>query len=488
MASSASRPSDPIARLPRRMLPTDAVFWFAEEASPGMRSAGAALLLLKRAPDSLRLRAVVERAVRETPRLRQKVVESPFHLRLPEWVEDPHMDLDYHLRREAVASPGDEAQLLAHAAVLLASPLDHARPLWEMHVIEGLQGGRAAVLFKFHHSLMDGVGSLALLDRFTEKNARGCWTGASPRPLAFGLRLPPAVALARDLTLSATAVARDAASAVLHPLMSARRAARLARGAVGLIRDLNRTPIQNPIAEGAAGISRRIDRWEVSLSDLHRVSAATRATINDLVLTAVSGAVGRYHALRGVRMHTLHAMVPVNLREESARHLLGNHVGMLNVELPVGQNDPARRLAYIQARTGAAKRDRRSALYPFLTRVVTMLPAVVFREILKKSVGRTNLLCTNVPGSEQRIWLAGREVQAFVPLAPVVEGSPLSIALFSYGDKLEIGITTDPEAIPDPDKLRAHLADAFEETLTLGGALKPKSVPSHAKKCRGRRR
>ncbi len=117
-----------------------------------------------------------------------------------------------------------------------------------------------------------------------------------------------------------------------------------------------------------------------------------------------------------------------------------------------------------------------------------MLPAVVFREILKKSVGRTNLLCTNVPGSEQRIWLAGREVQAFVPLAPVVEGSPLSIALFSYGDKLEIGITTDPEAIPDPDKLRAHLADAFEETLALGGALKPKSVRSHAKKCRGRRR
>jgi WS/DGAT/MGAT family acyltransferase len=256
----------------------------------------------------------------------------------------------------------------------------------------------------------------------------------------------------------------------LHPFRTATKAASTARSTLGLLEDLQKKPIPDPIAEGASGISRRIDHMSVSLKDLRRVHDALGATINDLVLTAVSGAFGRYHALRGVPVDSLRSMVPVSLRHDHERSTLGNRVGMLNVTLPVGEDDPRKRLSIIQRRTGRAKSDRRGSMYPYFMRVVTALPTFAFRAFIQSTLGTVNLICTNIPGTEEPRWLAGQRIESLIPIAPSAEKCPLTVCLFSYVDSLGIGIATDPEAIPDHDKLKSYLEDAFEEVLRLDGS------------------
>jgi len=460
----------------KRMLPSDAVFWYAEELSPGLRSTIGGLMILDAPPDGEKFRDQTAEAVRLTPRLREKIVDPPFRFMLPEWVEDPHMDLDYHLRREALPSPGDEETLYALISQIMATPLDRARPQWEAYVIEGVEGGKAAILFKMHHAMVDGVGSISLLETFTEKGPRVKRRRAPlppprareevPRSLLAGA-VEEGSEIVREALEAARTTLRFATEIALHPFRAASKVASTARSTVGLLEDLSKKPIPDPITEGASGLGRRIDPLFVPLADLRRVHDALHATINDLVLTAVSGAVGRYHAMRGMPVESLRAMVPVNLRQDHQHGDLGNRVGMINVTLPVGEDDARRRLAILQRRTGRAKSDRRGALYPSFIRMVTALPTFAFRAFIEATAGNTNLICTNIPGTEDPRWIVGRRIESIIPIAPVVEKCPLSIALFSYVDELGIGIATDPEAIPDHEKMKAYLQDAFEEVLHL---------------------
>lgn len=476
-----------------RMSAADASFWYSEALSPGLRSTVGGLMILDAPPDFAKYRACMERWVQITPRLREKVVEQPLRLMLPEWVHDEHMDLDYHLRREALPAPGNEETLFALISQIMATPLDRARPQWEIYVFEGLKGGKGAILHKLHHSMVDGVGSLSLLDTFTELSAKA------------SLRLPPVprvmsrergprsflvevvddgTEIARDVLETAGQAMGFAKEIMIHPMRTAGRAMTTARATIGLLQDMGKSKIVDPIAEGAAGMARRMDRMSVSLKDLRRVHKAIGATLNDLVLTAVSGAVGRYHAKRGVAVETLRAMVPMNLRTDHDRDALGNRLGFLNISLPVGEEDPRRRLAIIQQETGRAKGDRRGAMYPYLARFVTSMPTFVFRAVVAGTAGNVNLICTNVPGTPDRRWITGRRIEAIIPFAPVLEKCPMSFALFSYVDKFGIGIATDPEAIPDHDRLRRYLEEAFEEVLSLdaksrgrkAGAARPKAA------------
>ena len=161
----------PVLTLPSRMAPSDALFWYAEEALPQFRSTIAGLYLLAGHPDPERLDASLDTAIASVPRLRQRVLEVPFGLGLPEWVDDPHFDRRYHLRHLSLAEPGDERHLLDLAATLFATPFDRERPLWEATWIDGLSGGRSAYLWTMHHSMVDGVGSMAILRAITQREA-----------------------------------------------------------------------------------------------------------------------------------------------------------------------------------------------------------------------------------------------------------------------------------------------------------------------------
>lgn len=238
---------------------------------------------------------------------------------------------------------------------------------------------------------------------------------------------------------------------------------RAGRGLRGMMTDLTAPPAYDPLAQASTGIGRRLDAMTLSLPRLRHIKDALGVTLNDVMLTALSGAVGRYHAHRKVHVEELHCMVPMNLRPDDDRHTLGNRVGAFNVALPVGEPDPLARLARIRRQTGAAKSDRRGAAFPLLIRALAFLPGFAYRLFAQTLTGRISLICTNVPGPSAQRYLAGARVDAIYPFAPVALGTPLSIALLSYGDTCGVGIDTDPAAIPDPELLSRYLAMAVDE-------------------------
>ena len=455
-------------QLSSRMLPTDALFWYVEEATPELRPLVAALLMLDRRPDHDRLHASVERWVARLPRLRQRVVEAPLHLALPEWEEDPHFELDYHAREVILPEPATERHLLDFVGAVFATPLDHMRPLWEAYLIEGLEGDRAACFFKVHHSVMDGVGSLAVFDALTQAHraepVRVPRHVPSRPPGSSGVRMGRLVRDAAGNALAGlAAAATGSARAVFRPGEVIGDMARAVRGVRGFVADLTASATYDPLAQASTGIGRRLDAMTLSLPRLQRIKSALGVTLNDVVLTAVAGAVGRYHVHRKVHLDELHCMVPISLRPADERQALGNRVGAFNVALPVGEPDPLARLARIRRQTGAAKSDRRGAAYPLVTRALALMPGFAYRLLAQTVTGRINLICTNMPGPPAQRYLAGAKIDAMYPFAPVALGTPLSIALMSYGDTYGVGIDTDPASIPDPELLHRYLAMAVDE-------------------------
>lgn len=485
MVATAS-PHYPV-QLSSRMQPTDALFWYIEEAMPELRPLVAGLLMLDRRPDPARLRASVERWVARLPRLRQRVVETPLRLGLPEWEDDPHFELEYHAREVILPAPASQRHLLDFAGAVFATPLDPLRPLWEAYLIEGLEGGRAACFFKVHHAVMDGVGSLAVFDAFTQSHraepVRVPRSMPPLRPTAAPVRVGRIIRDALGNTAAGLGVAAAlSARAVLRPGEVVDEVGRAARSVRGLIADLMAPATADPLARESTGIGRRLDAMTLSLPRLMRVKDALGCTLNDVVLTAVAGAVGRYHVHRRMHVDELHCMVPMSLRQSGERQALGNRVGAFNVALPVGEPDVLRRLERIRRQSSAAKSDHRSAAYPMLMRALALMPGFAYRWLAQTSTKQVNLICTNMPGPPEQRYLAGARVDAILPFAPVALGVPLSIALLSYGDTYGIGIDTDPAAIPDAETLSRYLEAAVGEierralppARTAPGRAKPK--------------
>lgn len=449
------------------MTPMDAIFWYAEQATPELRPLVAGLLMLDRRPGRQRLRASVERWVARLPRLRQRVMENPLGLGLPRWQDDPSFDLEYHAREVRLPEPATERHLLDFAGSVFATPLDPMRPLWEAYLIEGLHGGRAACFFKVHHAVVDGVGSVAVFDAFTQSRRTErvrVPRQRAPQPPGSGAGIAGEARAAIESAVAGFGTAAAAAAhAALRPGEVIGEVGRAVRGVRGLINDLTIASTEDPLARTSTGIGRRLDAMTLSLPRLLHIKDALDATLNDVVLSAVAGAVGRYHAERKAPVAELHCMVPTSLRESRERHALGNRVGAFNVALPVGEPDPLERLARIQSQCHAAKRDRRGAVYPWLAGVLTVMPAIVYRLLAQSATRQINLICTNMPGPPVERYLAGARVDAIIPFAPVALGVPLSVALMSYGDTYGIGIDTDPAAIPDPESLHRHLTAAVAE-------------------------
>jgi diacylglycerol O-acyltransferase len=436
------------------MQPTDAFFWYAEAAAPQVRPLVAGLFMLDRAPDGQRMRRSIQRLIAELPRLRQRVVDPPLPVGLPHWAADPDFDLDYHLRHVVLPHGATQHQLLELIGALFATPLDHLRPLWEGYVIDGIEGGRAALFLKLHHSLMDGAGAMTLFDAMTQAGRDDPIRipRSRRRPHRFESPSPPVPGV---LWSAAGAVGR----AVLHPVATAQDLQRTVGKVRAMIADFNALPGTDPLAARCTGIGRRLDTVTFSLTHMQRIKSALGVSLNDLVLTAVAGAIGRYHKLHHIRLAEVSSVVPKDLRRERDPRTVGNHVGAFHVRLPVGERDPLRRLERIRSQTTAAKGSRQAVAYGALLQAVTVMPAAAFRAIANLVTGRMHLICSNVPGPPVYRFLAGAKIEAVYPFAPVLFGIPLSMAFVSYGDVYAVGIDVDPAAIPDPERLGEYLRE-----------------------------
>jgi diacylglycerol O-acyltransferase len=268
-----------------------------------------------------------------------------------------------------------------------------------------------------------------------------------------------------DQARSAAGLARSSAGGLARMAREPRAAlddlARTARGLRGMANDLFQPPVVDPLARSTAGISRRLDVTDVPLERLRKIKAPLGVTINDVVLTVFAGALGAYYREHRAGVDELNCMVPMNLRSRSERDGLGNRVGTFNVRLPIGERRPRARLRKIVEQTRAAKEDQRGAAFPVLAEILPLVPARAFEWIARQSLGKFNVVCTNVPGLREPCYMAGARVAAMYPFASPVEGTPVVLALLSYAGTLHLGLDTDPEAVPDP----GHLTALFEREI-----------------------
>jgi diacylglycerol O-acyltransferase / wax synthase len=461
-----------------RLSPLDASFLFAEQRTVAMH-VGAVMTF---APpedgpfDADRFTALIGHRLALVPRYRQKVREVPGGLGLPVWVDDPEFDLDFHVRRSALAAPGSEAVLLDLVGRLLARQLDRSRPLWEVYLIEGLADGRFAVVTKTHHAMVDGLASMdigAVLLDLTPQPRETPDDDWRPAPEPSGLEL--AASAARH-ALRRPRDVLDVAGRALSDVNEA--ASVLGRTVEGVLAAGRSAATVRPVEalNAATGQQRRYGMTRTSLADHRAVRKAHGGTVNDVILAVVTGALRRWLISRGEPLTvdtSVRAMVPVSVRARArggaAAAPAGNSISAYLVDLPVTEDDPVARLAVLREAMEVHKRGGQAVGAAALMRLVGLAPPIVHslgaRLASQYSSNFYNVLVTNVPGPPRPLYAMGARMLDMFPVVPLAGGQAVAIGITSYDGGVHYGLTADRDALPDVDLLAGFVGESLAELL-----------------------
>ena len=421
--------------------------------------------------DHDRLLALVSDRISFVPRYRQRLVEVPGGLANPLWVDDEHFDLGYHVRRSALPRPGSDDQLRELVSRIVSRRLDRNRPLWEIYVVEGLEGDRVALLYKSHQALVDGVHTVdlgqLLLDMSPDPKTLDPddWT---PRP---GLSAAGLVAGALiDSVTSPTTLLETVGVAAGTARRTAERAGSRARAVTHAL--TGRRPGGGAVI-GPLSQQRRVVTVETELADHRRVREAHGGTVNDVILTVLTGALRawlmtRAESLGGLR--ELRAVVPVSvIDDELEATSLGSQIAAHFVALPVGETSPLVRLHQVSysfqahAETGrSVAANRLAGIAGFAPTTFHAIGSRVASDELRRGY---HLSVTNVPGPQSPLYAAGARMVATYPVPPLLEGHPLAIGVTSYDGKVFYGLNADRDALPDADLLGTCIREALDELL-----------------------
>ncbi|HZD64578.1 MAG TPA: wax ester/triacylglycerol synthase family O-acyltransferase [Acidimicrobiales bacterium] len=466
----------------RRLSGLDAGFLYLETPSMHMHVGLACVLDPSDLPGGwsfANIRELVENRLPLLPPFRRRVVEVPFGLHHPVWIEDPNFDLDYHLRRASLPSPGGVSELADFFAEFLGRPLDQSRPLWEMYVVEGLEGGRVAVVTKTHHAAIDGVSGAELAANLLD---------LSPEPAVVPPPDPPwrPDRMPTELELLSYAVGSLAKQpfglfrAVEHAVEAGLHLARRNRPSQVA---LPPAPFSAPKTRLNTSITphRRVALTQVPLDEVKEVKRNFEVTVNDVILAICAGSLRRYlldH--EELPEGPLVGMVPVSVRSEDQRQEGGNRVSAMLVSLATATDDPVERLRLISEGTEGAK-DQHSAIgaETLMDWVEFAAPAVAARAA--RLVSRTkvfdrvrplfNVVISNVPGPSFPLYCAGARLEAMYPMGPVVDGVGLNMTVMSYHGSIYVGLLACREVVPELDQI----ADGIQESLAeLTKAAKPR--------------
>lgn len=408
------------------------------------------------------------------PRYRQRLQAVPGHLAAPLWVDDENFDLAFHVRRSALPRPGTSDQLRDLVARIVSRPLDRTRPLWEMYFVEGLEGGRVAILTKTHQALVDGVhtvdlGQLLLdLQPQTRELEADDW---APRRTPNPARLL-ADAVRDNLTDPAelAATVRTGSRALMRETdRRTNRARSFARAATG------RRPKKRGVMSGPLSQQRRVVTVETCLSDYRRIRDAHGGTINDVILATLTGALRAWLMTRAESMGGLRqvrALVPVSvIDEELEATSLGTQIAAHFVDLPIGEPSPAVRLHQVSYSFQAHKDTGRSVAANRLAGIAGFAPttfhAIGSRVAAAELRKGYQLSVTNVPGPQAPLYAAGARMLASYPVPPLTPGHPMSIGITSYDGSVFYGITADRDWIPDADLFGTCIVEALDELLEI---------------------
>ena len=397
------------------------------------------------------------------PRFRQRVVSAP--LGEPYWADDPTFSLDRHLRVEHLAGPGGAAALGQLASDFLSQPLDRSRPLWEIVVLPSVGSGRAALLGKVHHAMVDGIAAVELgmlLFDLAPDAALPEPEDWEPRGEDAPLRL--AVDAVAEGALDQFRAARRIAAMGLRPRRSLRVAETMRRAALSLAEDVVH-PAGPSFANRKIGPRRALITERVALSRLERIKRASGLKLNDVVLAAVAGTLRRFAAVVDADAKPLRAMVPVSVRGDGDARSDGNRITFAFVDLPLEEPSAARRLALIGGQTRELKRSGRIAGSDALLRSAVQMPGFVKERAarLAASPRMYNLAVSNVPGPRTPLYAAGAMVEEIHPVIPISDGHAIAIGVLTYRDALHFAAYVDPEALPDAPELAPLFRNAITE-------------------------
>jgi WS/DGAT/MGAT family acyltransferase len=426
------------------------------------------------------------------PRYRQKLATPPLQTGRPLWVDDPSFNLEYHVRHAALPSPGTEEQLFLLAARIASQQLDRSKPLWESWLVEGVapahEGGadRFALIFKTHHSLVDGVSGVdlatVLLD--LEQEPAAPVPSAELEPWQPKPEPTPAeliLAGARGAVVTTAELVAKALAAAARPATSVAMLKDAAEG-IGEIIWAGLNPAPETPLNVEIGPHRRFSVVRQELRDYKEVKDALGGTVNDVVLTVVSGALANWLHGRGIRTEGLEmrALVPVSVRTQDQRHTLGNQLTVMRGPLPVYISDPVARLRFIRQAMDGLKESKQAVGAATLARVNNLAPPTVLAQAsrLNFSTRLFNLLVTNIPGPQFPLYVLGRKLNDLFPIAFLPNDHALAIAIMSYDGGIDYGLLGDYDALPDIDVI----ADGIEATLDelLAAARGEQSRPERA--------
>ena len=454
-----------------RLSPLDVSFLYFEEATTPMHVGG---VVLFQAPeggfDHEKLVGLIEDRIALVPRYRQKVRWVPGRLANPVWVDDEDFDVAYHVRRSALPRPGTDAQLKELVGRIMSRPLDRGRPLWEMYLVEGLSGGRFAILSKTHHSMVDGAGAIdigqVILD-VTPEPTRPAPERWRPRPEPSDLDL---VAGAVTEIMRSPAAAVDAIrSGAVDVRKSAEHVARRAAGLASAALTIARPPTSNPL-NAPVGEARRFGMAEARLEAFKAIRRQHGGTINDVVLAVVSGALREWLMTRGESVSSrtqVRALVPVSVRGSDGSS--GNNIAAFLVDLPVGEPQAVVRLHRISYEMEQLKSTGQMVGAQALVGVAGFAPPTLHSLGARTANGLSkrmfNLVVTNVPGPQFPLYAGGAEMLGAFPVVPLAKGQAVAIGLTSYNGGVFFGLNADRDAMTDVDVLAECLETALSELL-----------------------
>lgn len=434
-----------------RMSAADTAWFRMEEPTNLMMITG--LLQFDETPDQDRLAKVItERLVTRYPRFRRRIVASSVPLASPFWEDDPDFDLSHHLVRVQLDPPGDRAVLERLLADLMSTPLEPGRPPWQLHLVDGLGSG-GAVVARLHHCIADGIALSQVLLSLTDEDA------VADAHLTDLEELDPPPPAERSLASRLLAVPRLVVT-----------------GLVTLVRLLVMPRDRQSVLRGDLGVVKRA-AWSdpFPLDEVKAVGRAGKATVNDVLLTAVTGALHRYLEKRGDPAEEVRTFIPINLRPHGVPvpDELGNRFGIVFLPLPVGLDGPRQRLTELKRRMDGLKGSAQPAVTWAIVNAAGRAPFFVQRLITDVLGVKASAVITNVPGPGETVFLAGSPVTSIMFWVPQTGHVGLGVSILSYAGQVTLGVGADVNVVPDPEVI----VQAFEAELgTLVAELTPQGA------------
>jgi diacylglycerol O-acyltransferase / wax synthase len=413
------------------------------------------------------LRQRVASGLAAAPRAAERLMSTPLGLAPPAWVPDPDFDLSAHVRR-APYEPVDREAFVELVARAMAERLDRRRPLWTIELVEGLEGDRVAYLFKIHHCMADGMGSLRLAAALLWEEApvqAPRSDAAPPRPARLPGRVQLLASGARERLRNARATAVAAAKTTLSSTLRRSEEAKVARIPAAVRRELSRGQEHSPLG-APVGRARKVAFVAWSLDDLKRIGHAHGATVNDVLLATVAGGLRGWLAARGDHVPDIRIKVPVSMHHgDEGPAALGNRDSFFIVDLPLAEPDAVRRLDAVRSETARRKREHDAEALYLLFNDLAHVSGGAYRRAnaLADSPGVFSLCVSNVPGPSTPRYVLGEPVSEVHSLAEVGDRHGLRVSAISSAGELSLGLCGDAHAVGDLQVLATAMRDAIAE-------------------------